>query len=104
MSRGQLRELSPDATRAVREMIQRKRQGQDGTCPRPAKPAQQLRQLGDVRRDPPRLSRVSTLVANGGPAVACRAHLRSPHLYFLLIRSAEKSLQHERGLRSAWLK
>ena len=55
MSRGQLRELSPDATRAVREMIQRKRQGQDGTCPRPAKPAQQLRQLGDIRRNPPRL-------------------------------------------------
>ena len=48
MSRGQLRELSPDATRAVREMIQRKRQGQEGTCPRPAKPAQQLRQLGDI--------------------------------------------------------
>jgi len=55
MSRDQLRELSPDATRAVREMIQRKRQGQDGTCPRPAKPAQQLRQLGDIRRNPPRL-------------------------------------------------
>jgi hypothetical protein len=30
LSRDQLRELSPDATRAVREMIQRKRQGQDG--------------------------------------------------------------------------
>ena len=34
-----------------------------------------LRQLGDVGRDAPRLSRVSSLVANGGPAVACRAHL-----------------------------
>jgi hypothetical protein len=30
LSRDQLRELSPDATRAVREMIQRKRQGRDG--------------------------------------------------------------------------
>ena len=38
-----------------------------------------LRQLGDVGGDPPRLSRVSSLVANGGPAVACRAHLTSPH-------------------------